>query len=215
LDSWGASGTQTKNISEGGDKVVQSEFEGQKENYEFFFHLFDFPLNPIADFGGTMNAASLALPPVNTNNAYYNVGDLTLTGDLHITSGQKITVFVDGNFTQNAKTIVDPGGFLAFVVRGDITFPNTLVSVSNADPAVEGIYVANGTISMPSSGTTDEKLAVQGSLITWTGFTMPRTFGTSRNNAEPVITVTYRPDLVINTPKEFKYSKYTWRQVAP
>jgi len=79
------------------------------------------------------------------------------------------------------------------------------------EPAVtnlQGIYVADKVIS---TGTAPE-LEAEGMFIGWEGFNFGRTMASLIKPAEKF---TYRPDLVLNAPPEFRKPSYLWNEVNP
>jgi hypothetical protein len=231
VNTWSTSTAQTKNATEdpkdpptGINRVVNSEVDGRKQNYDFFYHLANFPLNPISDWGtGAANLTSTSqvtsTPPANPGSqAYFHSGNLNITGNIHIQNGQSAIIFVDGSVTQTGRTQVDNGGFLSIIATGDIVFDPSLNSDLGGGltaPVVEGIYLTNGTIIVQGNGTADTKFIAEGSFIGWDGIKLKRDYNSRRNNGEPAMVFTFRPDIVLNTPDMFKYSQYQWLLVPP
>jgi hypothetical protein len=167
------------------------------------------------------------------------------TQAFNISSGQSLVVFVDGNLTlsdsnsgdSNTKiTRVDGGGFLAFIVNGDIlvaanvghaVFPTTptvpVTSVANSN--LEGVFIADGTLTIGSRfdlGETvpDRKFIGAGTFVGWTNVNLDRTFddgdlGPLLNNNQAIENFIYRPDLLANWPTKLKASLSNWREVDP
>jgi hypothetical protein len=115
---------------------------------------------------------------------------------------------------------------LAFVVSGSITFDAT-VGHENIDettpnpsvePNVEGVFIANGRITVASRGSDDKKFVAAGTYVGWSGVELNRTFdngglGVFRNTTTPSETFIYRPDFVTSTPELFKFSDLIWKEV--
>ncbi len=167
------------------------------------------------------------------------------TQGFNLSSTQKLVVFVDGNLTlddsnpndTNRKiTSVAKGGFLAFIVSGNILVtPNvgyelnplvpTVPTVSIANSNVEGVFVADGTLTIQTKSATgevppDKKFIGAGTFVGWTNVLTPRTFndgsfGPVLNNNQAIDNFIYRPDLLANWPTKFKASVSNWREVDP
>lgn len=131
-------------------------------------------------------------------------GPAATTGSWHVTSGQKYTVFVDGDLRVGNDVVVDQGGFLAFIVNGDVV----------VDPAVtqmQGLYVMDGDF-MTEAG--NLPLEVEGSVIAWGTFSsMMRDLGNS-NSLTPAEKFSYRQDLLTNMPEEMKSFAMQWQEVV-
>ena len=202
------------------------------ENYAFFMSQLD--ETPNADI--TKNISSLGDIPAGREErgarVSYSNGDLTFNPDQTwvISSGEKRVIFVNGNlrFSQIPEKMisVQPGGFLAFIVSGNITFDPTVGHTSISDtqantslePNVEGVFISNGAITIESAGSDDKKFVGAGSFVGWGGVNLPRnfekdTFGRVRNNTTPTETFTYRPDFLTNAPELIKATTTNWREV--
>jgi hypothetical protein len=177
-------------------------------------------------------------------NVYKYTGNLTIsdTNSWNVPSNVKLVVFVDGDltFSQNgtgsdAITSVEPGGFLAFIVSGDIIIDESVghsmssgvaESASNTPSAatsnLEGVFIAQD-ITVESNGTTeiDNKLIAEGTFVGWNSITLARNFaneggvGATHNMYNPTETFIHRPDLLLNMPIEMKEALHEWREVNP
>lgn len=167
------------------------------------------------------------------------------TQGFNLSSTQKLVVFVDGNLTlddsnpndANRKiTSVADGGFLAFFVSGNILItpkvgyelnPSvpTVPSVTNANSNLEGVFVANGSLTVQSKTAIgevppDKKFIGAGTFVGWTAVNLNRTFddgafGPILNNNQAIENFFYRPDLLANWPTKLKASVSNWREVDP
>jgi hypothetical protein len=174
-------------------------------------------------------------------------GDVVIaeTQGFNLTSSQKLIVFVDGDLTINDTnpndtnlkiTSVDKGGFLAFFVTGNISitpsvgyelFPSvpTVPAVSTANSNLEGVFIADGTLTIMSKlavgiAPPDKKFIGSGTFIGWTGVNLDRTFndgasGPILNNNQAIENFIYRPDFLANWPTKLKASVSNWREVDP
>ncbi len=167
------------------------------------------------------------------------------TQGFNLTSSQKLVVFVDGNLTFNDSnpndanrkiTSVANGGFLAFFASGNILItPNvgyelnpsipTVPSVTNANSNLEGVFVANDSLTIQSKTAIgevppDKKFIGAGTFVGWTAVNLNRTFndgsiGAVLNNNQAIENFFYRPDLLANWPTKLKASISNWREVDP
>jgi hypothetical protein len=143
-------------------------------------------------FSGTGNSIRV------NNNSWTNI------------SGSYV-VFVDGDLdigwggSSPDITVNNPGGFLAFVVNGNINIHSNVTKV-------QGIYIANGTINIIID---PKKFNGEGTFVGWGGVSLNRDVGLPDNLTIPSEMFTYRPDLLLNAPDEFKKPKYEWQEVNP
>jgi hypothetical protein len=222
-----ASGVQTDIIDEDEqNRIARVTNRSAQERYEYFARLYKFPASPTSDFNDTaLDAQKPTGTPANANEAYFHRGDMVVQDAWTVNSGESIVVFVDGQLDIRNTITVAQGGFLAFIVSGDIVID---ASVGSADetsttPVVEGMYVANGEIRLPSAGLAaggDLKFVGAGTFVGWSGIVMERDYddGASRrllNNTNPTELFIYRPDLALRTPTRMRAPRYQWREVAP
>ena len=163
-----------------------------------------------------------------------------ITGQiLTIPAGQKYIVFVEGDLNidgKNTNIQVSSGGYLAFIVKGNITFGpevgeeinDTLAAECNQKPIINGVFVADGKINVPGDKNParlnpytrrncDKRITLAGNYIGWQGIYLSRDLKSCMNSPNlypdyndktPVITFTHRPDLLLNTPL---WMKKVWR----
>lgn len=225
IDVWSEPGDQVVNISQGHpSRHGKSRFPEQL-SYRYFVRLVELGLNLTSDFTDPANAQ---LPdPEPSKVIYYHGGDLAINSAWHVPASQKLIVFVgnasDGQpgnleLLANAHIEVDQGGFLAFIVSGDIRI-SPEIGHSNAQesaPNLTGLFIAsNAIIAQGRENVPDKKLVVDGSLIGINEVHFNRDYKTLDNNHFPVIEVNYRPDLLINAPNQLKRSFTSWRALAP
>ena len=138
-------------------EVIGSAVSRIIENYGHFYRKYSLGFNPVNDFEGTSNDAQ---KPVSGEEYYFADGNLTIQTPWDVTGGESIVVFVDGNLnlmdpTDAGELIrVDDQSFLAFIVSGDITIADTVGNsdLSSTTGNVEGIYIADGSITTESAG---------------------------------------------------------------
>lgn len=173
-------------------------------------------------------------------------GDVSLdeTQGFNLTSDQQLVFLIDGNLTINDSnpsdtnrqiTSVAGGGFLAFLVSGDIYISphvgyelNPLapsvptVSVNNSQ--LVGVFVATNNLILGSKtelGETlpDKKFIGAGTFVGWNSILLNRSFGDETNailnNNQAVENFIYRPDLLANWPTKLKASLSNWQEVSP
>lgn len=195
------------------------------ETYSFFYRKTNLGANPVDDFAGS---ATDAQKPATGKEAYFHDGDLTIQDQWDITSGQSFVVFVDGNLTLSDTSNVGElikvaeGGFLAFIVSGNITIANDVgnTTLTNTTGNVEGVYIADGTITVASKGAAaggDERFIGEGTFVGWSGVELDRDYSdggarAAENNTKPVEQFVYRPDLVKNAPEVMKHPHSIWQE---
>lgn len=215
------------------------------ENYEYFYSLFEMPTNIVGDdsaaFGtnGKSNAQKPApatlpnspMPGAGGKYAYYLDGSTTINNNTwNVAAGEWIVVFVKGNLIISGSSNpinVNPGGFLAFIVNGNIRVNNLGSSNGSysGDGHMEGVYIANGTFDTTGGTRLERKLIVEGTVAAWGGITLGRNVSLAGpsgsppadtdNNNYPSELFRYRPDFLLNAPDHFKKPTYTWSEVAP
>ncbi|MBT4358923.1 MAG: hypothetical protein HN912_02750 [Candidatus Pacebacteria bacterium] len=189
------------------------------ENYSYFYNKFSLGLSPIDDYSGS---AGDALKPLSSKDAYFHSGDMTIQSPWDVTSSENYVVFVDGDLTiedpltEGELITVDEGGFLAFIVSGDISVVDSVGHslLTNTTGNIEGVFIADGDLTIASNGTDDKKFIGEGSFVGWSGVSIARTYdeiGTG-NSLYPAETFVYRPDLVKNTPEKMKRAQMLWQE---
>lgn len=187
-----------------------------QERYDYFYRNSNLGTNPTDDF---LSQSTDALKPTYNANkiAYYHSGNLTIQNPWVVNSGEKYVIFVNGNLTltdgngSNDDLIsVEEGGFLAFIVKGNINIQSSLGNATLTSTAsnLEGVYMADGILSVLSKGAAaggDDRFVGEGVFVGWSGVNLGRDFsnGSSRsleNNSKPVETFIYRPDFLVNMP---------------
>jgi len=161
------------------------------------------------------------------NGYYWYVYDGSAMGGIPLTissaanlGARKIILIVKGanlSIKGNIKLTKGSGFFLA--VAGE----NTAGSYGNiiVDPGVggggsanlEGIYVADGTFSSGTGGTS--QLWVRGTVAAYGGMNLQRDLGSATNTTTPAEYFEYAPDQELLFPVDLAYSLTTWREVAP
>ncbi len=206
-------------------------------NYQYFYNRFGFEYDSAEN-----ELASGAQPALSSGlNIRFAQTGLNITEPWQVSSGQQLIVFVNGNLSiddsvgDRRMIQVDSGGYLAFIVLGNITInsnvgysvPNTNPIVfarpGSVSPNVEGIYIADGTLTIANNGNAslpDKKFIGAGTFVGWSGVNLARTFddgviGMAWHNFNPTETFIYRPDFLLNAPSVMKEPIHEWREVAP
>ncbi len=191
-------------------------------NYDFFY-------GRVENIQALPGDPQPGVPQLNnlTTGAYQVVGSLTIGYNFNISSSKQIIIFVPGTLTVKNEISVDTGGFLGFIVRGDIVFDRGLGVNPTANPAgtklVDGVYVTDGTLRTLAEGQTpdtNKKFIGKGMFAAGVkldgsgGFDFRRDLG-SNNATYPAEYFGYRPDFLVNFPQVFGIRRITWREVAP
>ncbi len=148
-------------------------------------------------------------------------GNLTLAPDStwQNLSGKHV-IFVSGNLTfigsQHPLISLQPGAFLAFVVKGNIIFEKTVgtTNVGDTTPTVSGLYLADGFIMLMSQGKSDyRKFVGQGTFVGWSGVKLSQESLSFNNRYGASQLFIYKPDLIFNAPGQFKTPISRWQEV--
>ncbi len=222
-----------------------------QNSYDYFYSLAEDSIQTIGNGEDTeplladfTNAAWWQASDINYVHIDGNVS-IDETQGFNLSSGQQLVVFVEGNLTLDDSnpndtsrkiTSVANGGFLAFIVSGNILItPNvgyeldplapTAPTVNNTNANLEGVFLANGTLTSQSKSAVgevppDKKLIAAGTFVGWGGVNLNRTFddnnfGPILNNNQAIENFIYRPDLLVNWPTKLKTSLSNWREVDP
>jgi hypothetical protein len=197
---------------------IGSERTRLDENYSFFYSQYSLGTSPEDDYSGSEDDA---LEPGVSKDAYFHSGDMTIQSPWDVTDGESYVVFVDGDLTiddpltEGELIKVEEGGFLSFIVSGDINIADTVghTTLTNTAGNIEGVYIADGTITIESNGGLDKRFVSEGTLVGWTDVVMPRNYDEgAQNGLYPTETFIYRPDLVKNTPVKMKRPQMLWQE---
>lgn len=199
------------------------------EYYEYFFRQADFGLNPSDDFFSDYTNAEKPTY-VENKTAYYRNGNLTIGTPWQVASDESYVIFVngdlfltDGDGLSDQLIDVDPGGFLAFIVKNNLYVDAELgnVDLNDTTANIEGVFVVNGSINIQSRGPTlggDDRFIGEGTFIGWQGVNLERDFDDGFGRAEenkdkPAELFVYRPDFMVNLPDLLRNSPQIWQQV--
>jgi hypothetical protein len=136
----------------------------------------------------------------------------TLDGSAIMYEGSTVPNYEDPDEIEELIT-VDEGGFLAFIVSGNIIVDSSEGHTNLSDTVgnIEGVYVADGSIIISSNGEVDKRFVGEGTFVGWTNVNLMRNFNSEEaNGAYPTETFVYRPDFVRCTPEKMKHPQVIW-----
>jgi hypothetical protein len=223
IETNGYTTERVDNISITNTKKIRYE-----ERYQYFYRNSTLGLNPTDDFSGS--AADASKP--GSNGDYYSAGDLTIQNAWDVTNGEQYIIFVDGNLTLNGDNTdqlvtVEVGGFIAFIVSGDIIIEESLGNSTLTDltPNLSGVFIADGIIDIQTRGFDnggDDRFVGEGTFAGWAGIDLNRSFTDDNpvpasnrdieNTTKPVETFIYRPDFLVNLPDSMKIPVRVWQE---
>ena len=189
-----------------------------KETYSYFYSQYSLGLSPDDDFSGS---ADDALKPGVVKDAYFHSGDMTIQSEWDVADGESFVIFVDGNLTFDDTGSIEElvkvaeGGFLAFIVSGDITFADSVGNsvLTNNTGNVEGIFIADGTLTVATNDAMDLRFIGEGTFVGWSDVALLRSYNDGADNdLYPAETFIYRPDFVKNTPEKMKRPQMLWQE---
>ena len=153
---------------------------------------------------------------------FIGFGDLTIQQPWQVGASEKYVIFVDGNLnltdgdgSSDQLLTVDSGGFLMFIVSGNITIDDSLgnSTVSSNTPNLEAVLVADGFVSTGTNGSgADDKLVVEGTVVGWGGVNLQRDLSGANDYSYSAETFIYRPDFVLAWPEELQDSQLIWQE---
>lgn len=208
-------------------------------DYQYFYKKLDSPTTDnFKDSNGRRYCDEVACPTPAGTTIYYVDGDLNIQHNSNwaVPATSKIVVLIKGNLniklTGNRKITVAQGGFLGLIVNGNINIDGNIGDKQVAvTPYLEGVYLAVGDTSIIDTYEPDpadpglgsgRRLVGAGLFYARSGFNLQRDLKddcsdlslvcNARNPAELFI---FRPDLVLNAPRELWVSKMSWLEVAP
>ncbi len=190
-----------------------------RETYSFFHKQYSLGLSPVDQFFDSFYDAQ---KPTEIWDYYFRDGDLTVQSPWSVASGESFVIIVDGDLSiEDPGTVgelitVDEGGFLAFIVSGDINIDENVghSTLTNTTGNIEGIYVADGNINILSNGGLDKKFIGEGTFVGWSGVNLNRDFNAGvDNDSQPTETFIYRPDFIKNLPEKMLRSQMIRQEV--
>lgn len=211
--------------------LAQSPFAPGKTNYQRFYQKLGSPT--VDNFDGTINFSGLK----DGINLFYSADKAIIEGanSWTIPANKKVVILINGDLdlslNQAKQIIVDKGGFIAFIVNGNINITQTMGSKKVANigkPVLQGMYYAENKINTQTdindnNGEGPGKMIVgEGLFYGKKGFVLERTLKDDCSDPANVCNLYYpseyfifRPDLVINAPYELWFSDIDWQEVVP
>lgn len=191
--------------------MATSKYKGKKMDYNYFAANMGVVRGQASNWSGS-DEIDLNSYPVGSEFGYMKPfsGVATLSSPLNITASNKYVIFVDGDLEILANVTVETGGFLAFIVNGNVT-------VDPAVTALHGLFVIDEsfiTETQYAQGVSvDNQLDFQGTVVTWTTMQLGRSLG-GDNSITPAEKFSYRVDLLTNMPDKMKTFALNWQEVA-
>jgi hypothetical protein len=191
----------------------------QPDYYAIMYKRFGSPATP--DYSGGTTVDSLSdFTSLAHDSPYYVTGDLTIDGaDWAIGPGQRVVVIVDGNLTIRNRINHSSGGFVAFIVNGNITVDSSVgVTWDSSLPVLSGVYITSPDgifVTGPTIAAGSARFVGRGIFIAG-GFAMQRNLDIISHNTDTAAELfLYNPRLLITMPDEMKDVPITWQEVAP
>lgn len=188
---------------------ARSSYKGKKMDYQYFASQMGVLKNQVSDWGGN----GLNQQNSDERDFWYmkpSAGPGNISSAWVVGSNDSYVVFVDGDLEIDSNITVQPGGFLAFVVNGDIT-------VGSLVDSLQGIFIANNDFvtesNYVSGSTNDIALEVEGTVVAWGTTSFGRNLGTG-NVTTPAEKFSYRPDFLVNMPAKMKAFALEWTEVV-
>jgi len=164
--------------------------------------------------GSSIEKEELTANPSSLSLYYYpplDAGAVSLDDGFSVGANEKFIVFVEDDLHINADISVNTanGGFLAFVVSGDIEIAASVTQV-------QGVYFANGSLTVESKGdTSEQQFNGQGIFVAKQGVELKRSFRDTRNASQPTEVFTFDPAYLFTVPRVFREKPYLWQEVVP
>jgi hypothetical protein len=222
IDTSTSTGNQYSYLNEEGTTVRTKgmTIAGAREDYTYFSSLYSMGTSPTTDLTNLSNLAKPTVAPTN-GRAYYAGSNVTISSGWNVASNESIVIFVNGDLLitgVNPQIKVAEGGFLAFIVKGNITFERGVGwfnAPNNTASTIEGVYIADKQIITvhDTTGGSDTKFVGAGTFVGWSGFQLQRSYtdGTT-NQTRPIELFQFRPDFVRNAPVRMKQPIQVWQE---
>jgi hypothetical protein len=150
------------------------------------------------------------------SGTYFRDGSAVINSAWSVADGESYVIFVNGDLTIN-KTVTLAGsdtGFVAFIVKGNITISADVGTTSASEtPVVEGVYLANGTLTTSLGSAGKERFVGKGIFIA-NNFTLGRDFGIGQNAITAAELFIYNPEFFMRLPEAMKETSVVWEEIA-
>lgn len=174
--------------------------------------------------GGAIDKSAMTKPATGT---YYLKGPVTTNSGGWVIGATEKTVIIIGESTPGAGdaslTIGGPitisaGGFVAFIVNGNITVASSVGGLYTLDtPTIEGVYVTSptGTFATSLGAIGKERLVAQGMFVAGSFLLQRDLESVSGNITTAAELFLYNPQLLFSMPDSMRDVPITWEEVAP
>lgn len=202
----------TGQVSPAGEWLVNSPLVTNTYTYEYFSSLAEGRTFHIA--GPNINTGDVNQAPVAPE--IYNwvrvSGNANINQPLNV--NRKAVVFVDGNLNINNRIRINNSSddFIMFVVGGDINVSASLSSSGANDPAIQGVFYADGSFNTLSDGD-DERIVIEG-IVSASDINLGRDLGADNLNT-PAELFVFEPAFVVNFPSALSIKHLIWREIEP
>lgn len=229
-----AQATQTEFLTSGRGGI-NADFTPLLNDYSYaqLSHLVDLAIkdnkqesyNPeVRVITGALDGSSIEKEELTDNPSplflyYYpplDAGAVSIDDDFSVGTNEKLIIFVEDDLNIDADISVDAanGGFLAFIVSGDIEIAADVTQV-------QGVYFTDGNLTVETAATPDNPetgdslFNGQGIFVAKTGVVLERNFRDDRNATQPTEIFTFDPAYLFTAPKVFREKPYLWQEVIP
>jgi hypothetical protein len=210
-------------------EVIVTNLTKFRESYDFFYREYSLGGNPVDDFlatAGNATKPTTGTLPASGRQAFFHNSDangvFTIQERWHVAADEQIVILIQGDLDITNPNgyedliTVDPGGSLVFIVSDEIHIEESVgnVSAANINPNIEGVFIADGTIYIESTGdtTTEKRFVGAGTFVSWTNIMMDRDLGMATNQSVPSEFFIFRPDFVENVPDHLARPRYVWQE---
>lgn len=216
--AYGTSYDFDRSITSTGANLVSSknwlvnETYASTDYYQTFYRRFGSPTTY------THTNPSFAAPPSECNGTTcYVANSLTVSGNWNVGSGSYVFI-VDGDLAINGRINLSGSGFVAFIVKNNITVSSSVGGLySSSAPQVEGIYITGpgGTFSTGTSVIGTERFVGKGIFVAG-NFSLNRDLAVVNQNTTTASELfIYNPRLLVIMPDPMRDLPITWEEVAP
>ena len=195
---------------------------------DFFSTFYNRLGSPTAQSFNASQRANLSKPSCGAGNTciYYAKGPVTTSTNVwNVLDNEKIiiliandTVLGNGNLAIRKDISITGGGFISFIVQGDIAIDTGVgVQENNTSPVVHGVYIANGIFKTGASTSVGKAKFVAKGMFIANIFTLERDLEDvgADNIDNPAHIFEYNPQFLVTMPPEMMSRSYTWQEVAP
>ena len=209
-----------------GEQIISFRKE-TKYDYDYFYEKFGSPTTDNFDgskpAGGTINNPAIYYDDPNL------ISSTSVTGNWRVAAGESLIVFANRDLSIETDIEVTDGGFLAFIVNGDLSIaPSVGTNPGGAQPnrvSLEGVFIVDGTINTGQSTIPGQaRLVTEGIFIadadfdsligSGDEFNFQRNLG-SDNGTLAAEKFVYRPDLLMTMPEEMLKEGLSWEEIVP